>query len=32
VLGDLTPEYELDPVEGRLFFKDGKRRIIGHRF
>jgi putative pyrroloquinoline-quinone binding quinoprotein len=30
-LGDRTPLYEVDPIEGILFFKDGKREIVAFK-
>jgi outer membrane protein assembly factor BamB len=32
VLGDKTPEYELDPIDGRLFFKKSDTQIICYKF
>ena len=30
-LGDRTPEYEVDPIESIVFFKQGKREIVAFR-
>jgi outer membrane protein assembly factor BamB len=32
VLGDKTPEYELDPIDGRVFFKKSDTEIICYGF
>ena len=32
VLGDKTPEYELDSYEGRLLFMKSEKEIVGYKF
>ena len=32
VLGDKTPEYEMDPIDGRLFFMKNDTQIICYKF
>jgi hypothetical protein len=32
VLGDKTPEYEMDPIDGRVFFLKSEKEIVCYRF
>jgi outer membrane protein assembly factor BamB len=32
VLGDKTPEYEMDPIEGRVFFMKSEKEIVCYKF
>ena len=32
VLGDKTPEYEMDPIEGRVFFMKSDKEIVCYKF
>ena len=32
ILGDKTPEYEMDPIDGRVFFMKSDTEIICYKF